>query len=121
MRSAKSGLAVIVAGTVLWALCFTNNVSAGHDTGQQRLGYPTGRPGNIIIGNNKNITWEGPENSTVYIQVDYEAAKLFAVGRSGVQSVPWIMPGHLYVFTLRAPNGNEIARDQLDLRPKDRR
>jgi hypothetical protein len=113
MRRVKSGLAVFVAGAVLWALGFTNSVSAG----QQRPVYPTSRPGNIIIGSDKNITWEGPENSTVYVQVDYEAPRPFAVGRSGVQSAAWMMPGHLYVFTLRDVNGAEVARDQKDLRP----
>src|SRR5258708_38881472 len=61
------------------------------DTGQQRQGYPFSGRGNIITGNNKAITWEGPDNSSVYVQVDYDASKIFAVGRSGVQSVPCIM------------------------------
>jgi hypothetical protein len=112
-RSVKSSLAVFVMGAVLWAPGFTNSVSA--------QAFPTSRPGNIIIGNDKNITWEGPENSTVYCQIDYEAPRPFAVGRSGVQSVFWMMPGHLYVFTLRDINGNEIARAQKNLRPSNGR
>ena len=109
MRSVKSSLAVFVVGAVLWAPGFTNSVSA--------QAIPKSRSGNIVIGNDKNITWEGPENSILYVQNDYEAPRPFAVGRSGVQSAFWMMPGHLYVFTLRDVNGNEIARNQKDLRP----
>jgi hypothetical protein len=106
--------AVFLAAAVLWALFFANNLSA------QGTIAGSGRP-SINIGTNNVITWEGPDTSSVYVQVDYEAPRIFAVGRSGVQSGSWIMQGHLYVFTLRDANGKELARDQKDLRTSDRR
>jgi len=42
--------------------------------------------------------------------------KLFAEGPSGSQEAPWIQSGHVYAFVVRDLNGNEIARDRLDLR-----
>jgi hypothetical protein len=52
--------------------------------------------------------------------MDNEAPKLFAAGASGSEVAPWISTGHRYVFTLRDARGNEIARDEQDLR-SDRR
>jgi hypothetical protein len=72
--------------------------------------------GNIIVGANNNISWWGPDNSSVYVQVDNRAPQLFASGASGVQSAPWINAGHLYVFVLRDASGREIARYRKDLR-----
>jgi hypothetical protein len=79
-------------------------------------GYYSNGSGTITIGRDKNITWNGPENSTVYVQVDNEVPKLFAAGPTGTQAAPWITSGHLYAFVLRDANGNEIARDEQDLR-----
>jgi len=79
-------------------------------------GYYSDGRGTVSIGSDKNITWQGPENSTVYVQVDNEAPKLFAAGTAGTQAAPWITSGHVYVFMLRDANGNEVARDQQDLR-----
>jgi len=85
--------------------------------GRQRLDNgPGSRRGSINIGADKNISWQGPANASVYVQVDNEAPKLFAGGPSGRQAASWIEPGHVYVFVLRDANGNEIARDQRDLR-----
>jgi hypothetical protein len=73
--------------------------------------------GTITIRSDNNVTWDGPPNSSVYVQVDSEPQKLFASGQSGTQEAPWIAPGHTYVFILKDANGNEVARSQEDLRP----
>src|SRR5262249_40059549 len=92
-----------------------------YNTGRQKPGrYSTDR-GTINIGADSNVSWQGPQNASVYVQVDNEAAKLFAAGASGTQAAPWIAEGHLYVFTLRDASGNEIARDLQDLRYSNRR
>jgi len=87
-----------------------------YNNGRQKPSYSTAR-GNVSIGRDNNIRWQGVENSTVFVQVDNEAPKLFAAATSGTQAAPWIVNGHVYVFILKDANGNEIARDQLDLRP----
>lgn len=92
-----------------------------YNAGRQKPGSYSSVRGSIAIGRDNNITWQGPGNASVYVQVDSEAPKLFAAGQAGTQAAPWIMQGHLYVFVLRDANGNEIARDQLDLRYFNRR
>jgi hypothetical protein len=89
-----------------------------YNTGRQKPSYynDADRSVSVSIGTDKNIRWNGPENSTVYVQVDNRAPQLFASGQSGVQSAPWISRGHLYTFVVRDAYGNEIARDQQDLR-----
>lgn len=82
---------------------------------RQKPGYASDR-GSVVIGRNNDITWQGPEDSNVYVQVDNAAPKLFASGQSGVQAAPWIERGHVYVFILRDANGTEIARARQDLR-----
>jgi hypothetical protein len=72
--------------------------------------------GSVRVGSDNNISWQGPANSHLYVQVDNNPRRLFAAGASGVQPAPWMTSGHLYVFVLQDPNGNEIARDQADLR-----
>jgi len=108
---------------------------AGYNDGYQYQGaYNTGRQkpdgyynngqgngqangqGSVRIGRDNSVSWQGPPNTSLYVQVDNEAPKLFAAGQSGVQQAPWITQGHTYVFILRDQNGNEIARDQEDLR-----
>jgi hypothetical protein len=71
--------------------------------------------GSIMIGDDNNITWTIP-NGRVYVQVDNNPRQLFASGPSGTQPAPWIEVGHVYVFILEDMNGNEVARDRLDLR-----
>jgi hypothetical protein len=78
------------------------------------------RNGTISVDSNNNVTWNGPRGSSVYVQVDNEATKLFAAGESGTLQAPWISQGHLYVFTLKDANGNEVAVDREDLRPSRR-
>jgi len=79
--------------------------------------YSDGR-GTVSIGNDRRITWNGPQNARVYVVVDNEAPKLFAAGTSGNQAAPWITDGHMYTFILQDANGNEIARDQQDTRSR---
>jgi len=70
----------------------------------------------IHIGANKGVSWQAPGAARVFVQVDNNPVQLFAEGASGTQVASWIEPGHVYVFMLRDANGNEIARDRLDLR-----
>jgi len=86
------------------------------DVARQKPGYYSNGNGTISIGSDNNVTWQGPQNSSVYVQVDNEAPKLFAGGQSGTQAAPWIVQGHNYVFILKDANGNEVARDQVNLR-----
>jgi len=86
-------------------------VNRGRDTGRD-----SNARGVINVRGDNNVNWEGPSNSKVFVKVDNEAPKLFASGPSGTLAAPWIAPGHVYVFILQDPNGNEIARDQRDLR-----
>ena len=74
--------------------------------------------GNVRIGSDHNISWQGPANAQVYVQVDNNPQQLFAGGASGTQLAPWMSSGHLYLFVLQDANGYEIARDQSDLRQK---
>jgi len=89
--------------------------SSGYDEtasgGQQGNGMIRIRPDN-------NISWQGPADAQVYVQVDNNRRQLFAAGPSGTQLAPWIESGHLYVFVLQDRNGNEIARDESDLRQR---
>lgn len=87
-----------------------------YDSARQKPGYYSNGQGTVNIGADNNITWQGPENAKVYVQVDNEAPKLFAAGSSGKQNAPWITQGHRYVFILNDASGYEIARDQIDLR-----
>jgi len=70
----------------------------------------------VSIGRDNVVRWEAPSTARVYVQVDNEPMKLFAEGTSGSQQAPWIQSGHVYTFVARDMNGNEIARDRLDLR-----
>jgi hypothetical protein len=85
---------------------------------RQKPGYFSNDRGDIHIGYDKNITWQGPNYASVYVMVDDQAPQLFAAGPSGQQAAPWISPGHLYVFVLKDGAGHEIARDQEDLRSR---
>jgi hypothetical protein len=90
------------------------------DRARLKPGYYGNGQGTVTIGSDNNITWQGPQNARVYVQVDNNPAQLFAAGPSGTQLAPWIAPGHVFLFTLQDGNGNEIARDQLDLRSRRR-
>lgn len=113
-----------------------NTHSSRWSSGQQRRDYEAGYNrgydagiakdipsygrGNIYIGDDNNVTWDAPEIARVFVQVDNNPVQLFAEGQSGTQAAPWIKPPHVYVFMLRDMNGNEIARDRLDLRRSPR-
>ena len=96
-----------------------NSQSAYNNTRQKPGYYNSGRF-NVNIGRNNVINWNGPQNASVYVQMDNEAPKLFAGLASGSQAAPWISTGHRYVFMLRDASGNEIARDEVDLRSNRR-
>jgi len=96
---------------------------AGYNEGYQQSRGPAvnrGRDssarGVINIRGDRNVQWEGPADSKVFVQADNEAPKLFAAGPSGTQAAPWMTPGHIYVFILQDASGKEIARDERDLR-----
>src|SRR5262249_38505269 len=97
------------------------NRQESYTSGLQKPGHYSDGRGTVYIGKDKNVSWQGPENSTVYVQVDNEAPQLFAAGPSGSQAAPWIDNGHVYTFVLRDASGSEIARDRLDLRSSGRR
>jgi hypothetical protein len=83
---------------------------------RQKPGYYGNGQGMVSIGRDNNITWQGPYTGYVYVQVDNQPLKLFASGVSGTQPAPWIQQGHVYTFILQDVNGNELGRDQVDLR-----
>jgi len=105
---------------------------AGYNEGYDRTlasteGYTGGQNntqgydrGSVSIRGDNNISWQAGEDARVYVQVDNEPFKLFAEGRSGIQGAPWIEPGHRYLVVLQDLNGNEIARDVVDLRRSNR-
>jgi hypothetical protein len=92
-----------------------------YNTPRQKPGYYNYGQGTVSIDAANNITWQGPADAQVYVLVDNEPAKLFASGSSGTQNAPWILQGHRYIFVLNDASGNEIARDQVDLRSSRRR
>jgi hypothetical protein len=103
----------------------SNRWTSGPQLRDYQTGYSNGydgastvqqQSGSIRIGSDRNISWQGPANARVYVQVDNNPRQLFASGAAGAQSAPWITSGHVYVFVLQDPSGNEIARDQSDLR-----
>jgi hypothetical protein len=87
-----------------------------YDNRLQKPSHYSNGNGTISIGRDGNISWNGPDNATVYVQVDNGTPKLFASGQSGTQVAPWITDGHIYTFVLRDAYGNEIARDEIDRR-----
>jgi hypothetical protein len=106
----------------------SNRWTSGQQLIDYRAGYASGydrAPNNgqqesasIRIGSDYNISWQGPGNSRIYVQVDNNPRQLFAAAGSGSQPAPWMTSGHLYVFVLQDPNGHELASDQADLRQR---
>jgi len=73
--------------------------------------------GSLTIQPNNIINWQtNAANARVYVVKDNKPEQVFAEGRTGSQGAPWIEQGHQFVFILRDLNGNELARQQLDLR-----
>jgi hypothetical protein len=95
---------------------YSNSDTYGQQAYRQKPGYYGNGQGMVSIGRDNNITWQGPATGYVYVQVDNQPLKLFASGVSGTQAAPWIQQGHVYTFILQDQNGNELARDQVDLR-----
>jgi hypothetical protein len=87
---------------------------------RQKPSHYSNGTGTISIGRDNNVSWNGPNDATVYVQVDNGPLKLFASGESGTQVAPWMTNGHIYTFILRDRNGNEIARDEVDRRLRRR-
>ena len=94
---------------------YQEGYAAGYDRSSGNIPRVSG---SVRIGSDKNISWTGPPDSRLYVQVDNNPIQLFASGTGGSQMAPWISQGHLYVFVLRDPSGREIARDTSDLRQR---
>ena len=104
-----------------WSGASLRDFQAGYERGfDESLNRPSGAAGNIRIGADRYITWRGPAESRVYVQVDNNPKQLFSGDASGNQPAPWINYGHKYVFVLEDANGREIARDENDLRQNRR-
>jgi hypothetical protein len=88
---------------------------------RQKPTYNTDNRFRVQINDDKNVTWQGPDNAKVFVQVDDHRESFFAAGPSGTLFVTWINPGHRYVFILKDARGKEIDRDVLDLRPAPRK
>ncbi len=101
-----------------------NGSGNGSGYGDRESGYSNsgdGRnsnaSGSLTIQPNNVITWQtNAPNARVYVAKDNKPEQAFAEGRTGSQGAPWIEQGHQFVFILRDLNGNELARQQLDLR-----
>jgi hypothetical protein len=73
--------------------------------------------GSLTIQANNIIAWQtDAATARVYVVKDNKPEQVFAEGRAGSQGAPWIEQGHQFVFILRDLSGNELARQQLDLR-----
>ena len=120
-RADRSGNRTFDAKSARW----TGEDLRDYETGYER-GYdesPARNPqGNasIRLDADHYLTWRGPANSQVYVQVDNNQRRLFSSEASGSQPAPWIRSGHKYTFVLVDRNGREIARDENDL-TRDRR
>ena len=74
-------------------------------------------PSGSLSINGNNVSWQSQSpNSSVFVQVDNKAEQLFASGSSGTQAASWMERGHMYVFILKDSRGNELARNQIDMR-----
>jgi len=93
-----------------------NSGYGGQSSSTDRYPSAPAARANIDIGSDNLIRWNAPETVRVYVRVDNKARQLFAEGQTGVQEAPWIVRGHNYVFVVEDLNGNELARDVLDLR-----
>jgi hypothetical protein len=121
------GKSVRVPSETLLTFRLTEPLRPGRDSGYMRDGVhyhnvsANGRASSygiatISVTPDKNVTWQGPTNGSVYVQVDNQSPRLFASTPTGSQRASWINDGHLYIFTMRDNNGREIARSQIDLR-----
>src|SRR5262245_53978674 len=98
------GLQVMLLGVVVMSLQWTGISDGGHHHNDN---------GTVTVRADKWVSWNGPSDSTLYMQVDGEVPSFFAAGSSGIQGAPWMTEGHIYTFILLDANGNEIARDHL--------
>jgi hypothetical protein len=86
------------------------------NTSRDRQEYESQTSGNYSNGNgivsvdtDKWVSWNGPDDSTVFMQTDDQTPLFFASGSSGVQGAPWMVEGHVYTFILQDADGTEIA------------
>ncbi len=86
--------------------------------GRQKPDQYTSGSGTVSVGADKWVRWSATNDSTVYMQTDNGTPVFFAAGSGGTQGAPWMTEGHVYTFILQDADGNEIARDQLDLRSR---
>jgi hypothetical protein len=95
---------------------YNNGRYGNGNYGRQKPGYYGANTGSVHIGADQNISWDGPADSSVWVQADGGPLKLFARGASGTERAPWMLRGHTYTFILKDAYGNEIAVDQADMR-----
>lgn len=65
------------------------------------------------------LTWKAPGGGRVFVSVDGGPEKLVAEYPEGRMRPDWLVPGHVYRFTLRAAGAGESARllDSVTYRP----
>ena len=111
-------LLIILLMSAVWLSVAQASIAREGDSSGNREGYARGRQtsgkysngsGIVSVDRDKWVSWEGPGDSTVYMQTDDQTPVFFASGSSGVQGAPWMVEGHVYTFILRDDNGTEIA------------
>ena len=102
----------------VWLSVAQASIAREGDSSGNHPGYARGRQtsdnysngsGIVSVDTDKWVTWNGPGDSTVYMQTDDQTPVFFASGSSGTQGAPWMVEGHVYTFILRDANGTEIA------------
>ena len=113
---------IIVVLTILlmsgvWLSVAEASISGGgagdrltYASGRQESGNYSNGSGTISVDTDKWVSWNGPNDSTVYMQTDDEPPAYFAYGSAGTQGAPWMTEGHVYTFILQDANGTEVAR-----------
>jgi hypothetical protein len=111
-------LTLLAAGAVFCAFFLTNEANAKNYSqyGGQEPGHQSGAWGSIRVGTDQYVSWDGPLESSVWVQTDGGIPTLFARGSAGIQAAPWMERGHVYTFILKDADGNEIDRHTEDLR-----
>jgi len=82
----------------------------GYASGRQESRNYSNGSGTISVDTDKWVSWNGPKDSSVYMQTDDEPPAYFASGSAGTQGAPWMTEGHVYTFILQDANGTEVAR-----------
>ena len=89
-RRCTKSLCIMRAASVIASSSWHHHDSSlqAFDIGRQKPGYHGTANGSISVGADKNISWQGPTDSTVYVQVDNDAPVLLAFGASGMEQAP---------------------------------